>query len=188
MSRDRSAPIQAADTAGHAGVALLVELLFDSGALRLCFGQWDITAGGNVYTATGPLLSVQEHGEAAQGTEGLQISMTGLDSAVLTLMISEPYRGRLVRMAEQRFDASHVAVGDVTVEYIGRMTVMTSSEDPERRAHTVVVQTEHYDAEGRRSADVRFSDAEQRRRFPADKGAEYVSSLTERVLARKPKA
>lgn len=188
MSRDRTAPQLAADLAPHSGYAVLLELLFDSGALRLCLGSWPIVVGADTYVATGPLVSIQEHSEAADGTDGLQVTMTGLDPAVVTLVVSEPYRGRLARVLEQRFDADHIAVGSPTVEFPGRMVSMTSSESPDDRTHTVVLQLEHFDAEARRAVDIRFSDAEQRRRYPSDKGAEYVTSLTERVLARKPKA
>lgn len=187
MSRGRTTPQRNADTARHAGVAILLELLFDSGTLRLCVGPYSVTIGADVYYATGTALSVEEHGEATDGTEGLQFGLSGLDPAVLPLVVNEPYKGRVLRMAELRFDANHQPVGDPQVEYVGRMVAMTSSEDPEQRTHTVVVQTEHYDAEGRRSVQLRFSDAEQRRRYPDDKGAEYVTSLTERVLSRKPK-
>lgn len=188
MSRDRTLAQVAADTAPHSGAAALLELLFDAGTLRLCLGPWDITVGADVYTAVGTVASVEAHGEAVDGTEGLQFTLSGLDGAVLALVIDEPYKGRLVRLLEQRFDADHVAVGAASVEYIGRMVAMTSSEDVASRTWSVVVQTEQYDAEGRRPVGLRFSDAEQRRRFPDDKGAEYVTALTDRTLARKPKA
>ena len=187
MTRGRSAGLVAADTAPHAGAAVLIALHFDSGILRLCWGPSDIVVGADTYYATGAALQVAPHAEAADGAEGLQFTLSGLDPAVLPLVIAEPYKGRLLQMLEQRFDADHQLVGSAVVEYVGRMTAMTSSEDPGQRSHTVTVQTETYDTEGRRPVYLRFSDEEQRRRYPTDKGAEYVTSLTERVLARKPR-
>ena len=186
MSRDRTAPQIAADTAGHKGSAVLLELLFDSGTLRLCLGSWSITISGDLYVHTGAALSVDDHGEAADGTEGLVFTMTGLEPGIFDLVVTEPYQRRLVRLLEQRFAADDTPAGEPTVEYIGRMISMVSSENTADRTHTVAVQTEQFDAESRRARNVRFGDAEQRRRYPDDLGAEYVASLVERVMTRAP--
>lgn len=187
MSRGRTAPQIAADTARHSGSAALLELLFTSGPLRLCLGRWNVTFEGNVYTATAGLLQISRHEESADGAEGLDFTMSGLAAGVFDLMINEPYRGRLVRLMELRFNEADVDVGLPSVEYIGRMVAMSSADSAKDGTHTVRVQTEQFDAEGRRARPLRFSDAEQRRRFPSDLGAEYVTALTEVVMARKPK-
>lgn len=184
-TRSRSLALKAADTDTHRGTAVLVEMLFASGPLRLCLGPYDITADGHTYTHTGLALAVEAHQEAADGTEGLTFTLSGLDPAILPLVVDEPYHRRPVRLLEQRFDAQHQAVGVPVAEYIGRMTAMTSTEDPASRTHTVTVATEHFDAEGRRVVEVRFSDAEQRRRYPDDRGAEYFTVNTERTLSRE---
>lgn len=187
MSRGRSTAQKAADTARHAGWAALLELQFDSGTLRLCLGPFDITVGEDVYSRTGALLSVDAMTEAVDGTEGLSFALSGCAPGIFDLVVNEPYKDRVIRLLEQRYDAEHQAVEAPSVEWVGRMQVMTSTEHPKNRTHTVVVQAEHYDAQARRPVNLRFSDAEQRRRYPGDRGAEYVTSLTERVLARKPK-
>ena len=186
MTRNRTTPQTTADTASHKGAAVLLELLFTSGTLRLALAPWDVTSGGNLYTHTGAALTIDAHGEAADGTEGLQFTLTGLDAGIFDLVVTEPYQRRLVRVLEQRFAADDTAVGDATVEYIGRMVSLASAEDVSSRSWTVTVQTEQYDAEARRARNLRYSDAEQRRRYPGDLGAEYVASLVERVMSRAP--
>lgn len=186
MSRGRTGTQTAADTASHRGAAVLLELSFDSGTLRLCIGPWSITSGGNLYVHTGAALAVEAHGEAADGTEGLQFTLSGLPSGIFALVVNEPYQRRLVRMLEQRFNADDTPADVASVEYIGRMVSLTSQEDAKNRTWTVAVQTEQFDAEGRRARNIRFSDAEQRRRYPSDLGAEYASSLEERVMTRAP--
>jgi hypothetical protein len=183
-TRDRSSTLQAADQAPHSGGAMLIELSFDSGVLRLVAGPRNVTVGADVYTATGTLLTIDESQEAVDGVEGLNFSLSGLDPAVLPLVVSEPYKGRLVRMLEQRYDGDDAEVEEPQVEYVGRMTAMVSEEDAKSHRHTVSVQTEHFDADAGRSVNLRFSDSEQRRRFPDDRGAEYVTSMTERRLTR----
>ena len=162
MPRGRSAAQIAADIAPHRGGAVLLELLFTSG----------------------PLLSVEESTEAADGVEGLAFTLTGLPAGVFDLVVSEPYQGRIAKLYEQRFDADHVAVETPSLEYIGRMTALTSDENVASRTWTVTIQTEQFDADSQRPTNIRFSDAEQRRRYPGDLGAEYAASLVERVLRR----
>jgi hypothetical protein len=186
VSRNRTPTQLAADEASHKGSAQLVELLFTSGTLRLAVAPWDVVSGGNLYTHTGALLSMQTHGEAADGTEGLDFTLTGLEAGIFDLVVSEPYQRRLVRVLEQRYNAADAEADVATVEYIGRMVAMASAEDVASRTWTVTVRTEVFDAEARRSRNLRFSDAELRRRYPSDLGAEYVSSLVERVMTRAP--
>lgn len=186
MSRGRTSTQTTADTANHRGAAVLLELLFDSGTLRLCIGPYSITSGGNLYQHTGAALAVEPHGETADGTEGLQFTMTALPAGIFDLVVDEPYQRRLVRMLEQRFNADDTPADVASVEYIGRMVKLTSQEDPKSRTWTVQVQTEQFDAEGRRARNIRFSDAEQQRRYPGDLGAEFAASLEERVMTRAP--
>jgi hypothetical protein len=185
MSRNRSAPLKAADTARNSGWAVLLDMAFASGTLRLCVGPWNLSHDSNTYFVSRSMLKVERHDESVDGLEGLSFSMSGLDPAVFALVATEPYRGVVVRMLEQRFDADHALVEVPKVEYVGRIVAMSSTENAKNRTHTVTVQTEHYDAQARRSVNLRFSDAEQKRRYPGDKGAEYVTILTERVLQRR---
>lgn len=185
--RGRSSALRAADTAGNAGWAVLLELRFDSGTLRLYAGPHDLVVGGNTYYATGDLLTVDSHGEAADGTEGLAFTLSGLNAGIGTLARSEPYRGRLVLMGEQRYDDNHQLVETPVWEFIGRMVGMTCEEQPGDRTAVVQVQAEHYGNDARRPVALRFSDAEQRRRHPTDRGFEYVTAMTEKTLQRTPR-
>lgn len=184
MSRGRSSAQKAADTARNSGYAVVLELRFDSGTMRLYAGPHNLTLGSDIYYATGDLLTVDAHGEAADGTEGLSFTLSGLNPAIGVLARSEPYRGRIILMGEQRYDDAHQLVETPTWEFIGRMVGMTCEESPGDRTAAVRVQAEHYGAEARRPVHIRFSDAEQRRRFPADRGFEYVTAMTEKTLQR----
>ena len=184
MSRDRTAPQIAADTGAHAGGVPLLELNFTSGVLRFAAGPTDVTVGADNYLTQGPLLEIEDHTESADGTEGMTFTLSGLAGGVFNILAAEPYKGKLVRLLELRYDANHAAVDPPSVEWIGLMTAMNSVEDPESRRHTVTLQAEHYEADADRATNLRFSDAEQRRRYPDDKGAEYVTAMTDRVLRR----
>lgn len=184
MSRDRTAPQIAADTGNHAGGLPLLELNFTSGVLRLNFGLYDVPVGADTYYAQGWALAVDDHVESADGTEGLTITLSGLAGGVFNILATEHYKGCLVRLMELRYGADHLPVDPPSVEWMGHMMAMNSVEDPESRRHTVTLQCEHFEADADRATNLRFSDAEQRRRYPDDKGAEYVTSMTDRVLRR----
>lgn len=187
MSRGRSAGQITADKASSSGAAVLIELLFDSGALRLVVGQWSIVVGADTYTATGGALSVKPLEENADGLEGCEMSLSGLDAGIKALVFAEPYQGRLARILEQRYDDAGVAVDVPQVQFIGRMRAMTTTEHVAQRTHTVAVLCEHFDADFEEPADLLNTDAEQKRRFPTDLGCEHLASLQDRVIARKPK-
>lgn len=186
MTRGRSAPLQAADLAAHKGSAYLIELAFDSGTLRLALAQWNVIVGADTYLATGAALELRALSESADGVEGFEVALSRLDSGIFALMDAEPYNGRIARILLQRFDHADAAVSTAQVMQIGRMKRMASSEEKGGK-HTVAVACEHFDAEFEREQVLRFTDAEQRRRYPADLGGEYLAQLQDRVIARKPR-
>jgi hypothetical protein len=187
MTRGRTGAQITADKAASSGGAILIELLFDSGALRIVVGQWNIVVGADTYFATGGGLSVKALEENADGLEGCEMSLSGLDAGIKALVFAEPYQGKVARILEQRYDADGAAVGDPQAQFVGRMRAMTTSEDPENRTHTVAVICEHFDADFEEPSDLRNTEAEQKRRFPTDLGCEHLASLQDRVIARKPK-
>ena len=185
MSRNRTPDQVAADVAPHVGSAILIECLFDSGTLRLTTHRGDLVIDGNTWYSLAAPLTVNPLPESADAVEGAEFQLSGLNPGIFDLVMAEPYQGRVLRMLELRFNADDQAVGAPAVEYVGRMKALTSSEDVSSHTHTVTVQTEQYDAEFERAQVIRFSDAEQRRRYPGDKGFEHVTALTEAVLKRQ---
>ena len=187
MTRGRSGALVTADTAASRGTAALVDFAFDSGTLRLSFARWNIVIGADTYYASGGGLAVSPWEEAADGQEGFQISLDGLDPAIFGLMVDEPYQGRIVRLLEQRYDADQATVGAPVVQSIGRIKSMSCDESVDAGSRLVTARCEQFDVDFNRPTELRFTDAEQRRRYQTDLGFEYVTSLVERVLVRTKK-
>lgn len=187
MTRGRTGSQIAADTAPASGSATLIELLFDSGAVRLVDAQWPIVADGNTYLAGAGALSVKPHEENAEGPVGADMALAGLDAGIKALVFAEPYQGRIARLLTQVFDADDVPVGTPAADYIGRIRALTVTENPQDKTVTVSCETEHFDAEFEEPSDLRNTDAEQRRRYPTDLGCEHLASLVDRTITRKPK-
>lgn len=188
MTRGSTGPQIAADIAPHAGRAILVEMLFDSGALRLAIADRPITVGADTYVTTGAAFAMSAVDESVAGFEGFQLSLAGVDAGIMALMASEPYRGRTVRVLEPRFDAADAQVGTARVQAVGRMRALSGAENVAERKFVVTLQAEHYDAEFDEPSVIRFTDADQQRRYAGDLGAEYLASLQDRVITRDRKA
>ena len=184
MTRGRTSPQKAADTAAHAGRAALVEMLFDSGALRIAIAPFNIPVGADTYVSTTLAFEMSLLSEAEAGFDGMQLKLSGVDSAIQAVMASEPYRGRTVRVLEQRFDADDALVGTAQTQWIGRIRAMGQRTLTTEAKSEIWLQGEHFDAEFAQPQVIRITDADQQRRYPGDLGGEYLASLQDRVLAR----
>lgn len=187
MTRGRTTTQKDADIGSQAGRAILVEMLFDSGALRLAIAYRAFTVSGDVYTATGAAFAMSALHESNDGFEGFELSLDGLDSAIESIMAAEPYRGRIVRVLEQRFDANDIVAGSPSVEAIGRIRGIGLTERVSEGRNRAWLQAEHFDAEFEQPMLIRFTDADQQRRYAGDLGGEYLASLQDRVLTRENK-
>jgi hypothetical protein len=159
-----------ASASGHRVVAPLIEMLFDSGTLHLAAFRWNVTDGPITYTAAN--LIIAEARESAGSREGLEVSLSGLDPAVIALAVSEPYQGRVIRLLKGYIQPDSNGLIDVArVCFLGRMRNMTIIEDNNKAQ--VTVSCEHYEVELQRPNPLRYTDAAQQDLYPGDLGCQY---------------
>lgn len=158
-------------------VVPLFELLFDSGTLRLALGSVNVTYAGVTWYATGAALGVSESNESADSTEGLSLELTGLDVGIVALAANEPYRGRTLRVLEAWLGENLQPLFAPRVEWLGRLVAMSIEEQAGKV--TVSVQAEHYEAELARQRVLRYTSADQRRRYPGDAGCDLLESMVD---------
>lgn len=182
MSRGLSPAQALSQRQPHRVVVPLVELLFDSGTLRLALGKFDVPGPDNTtYIATGPLAFVKAAREAGKSLEGLAVGMSGLDAAIVTLATSEPYRGRALRLIKAYLNPdTNEPVGEPKVWWPGRMVNMVIEEQND--SATITIFAEHYDVELSRPAPLRWSDADQQRLYPGDLGCQYSAEVSEKTV------
>lgn len=172
---------QNAATGAHATHVLLIEAIFDSGTIRGTTSGVDLPSiGGNSYTAINTLRSIEPLGESIESTEGLRITLDGVDTAIITIAAAEPYRGRALNLYEVWLDAAGAAIGSPVLLFPGLMTALQTTE--EGGAATVVVEAEHFEADLRRPREIRFNDADQQQLYAGDKGFEHAERTTELTL------
>lgn len=171
----------AAMAAAHRQVVPLIEFFFDSGTLQLALARSNFTSLSGAYIAAGPLASIDPAAESALSQEGLQLQLTGLDVAAITIAATEPYRGRIVRLLKGILNAdSNDPIGQPVPFFIGRLVNMTITEDNAQCSIAVIA--EHYEIELTRAAPTRWSDSDQQRLFPGDKGCAAAAATSAKTV------
>lgn len=165
-------------------VIQLIEVLFDSGPLRLALGAHDVTSGGVTYTAS-RVVSIEANAESADSTEGLSFALDGLDAGILAIAAAEPYYRRPVNLYEQWLygdyaGGAYVAAAAPRLEWCGVLTGLVI-EEQDRRC-SIAGTAEHYDADLRRPRTQRYNNADQTRRYPTDTGFSMAEQLTQLTL------
>jgi len=168
-----------------------VELLFDgSNALRLWTGYGDLTYDGETWTGAGSLLGVDFVQETADiAVKGAEISLTGINSEIVSLALSEPYQGRVCNVYFGLLDPDGgltVAAGDLTQIFSGYMDQMNISEQAETSTISLTVENRLIDLERARVA--RYTSAYQKSIYPNDLGLDFIEDLQDKQLTWGKKA
>ena len=151
-----------------------VELMFDSGALRIWSGIGDKSIGGQTYTGTGSLLSVGGIEESdGLSAPGASISLSGVDSSLVSLAIQEPYQNRDCRIL--------LGSGDDFFEiFSGFMDVMTIEDSGETCVINLTVESRLIILD--RKVPLRYTQETQNSLYPGDTFFSTVASLQDKKV------
>mgnify|MGYP001065275156 CR=1 FL=1 len=182
-----------------------IELFFDTSILRFWSGVGELEFGGNVYTGSGNMIAVSAIDETSDiSAQGARLTLSGLPSEMISLAINEPYQGRKCfiyfgtldvtgdRLTQQNGHLilnqdSSAILGEggfrdtVTQIFSGYIDQMNIDEGPETSQISVAVESRLIDLQ--RPRNRRYTDANQKSRFPNDKGFEFVESLQQKKFA-----
>lgn len=160
---------------------IAVDLEFDGGnELNMWTGMGDTTVGSKTYTGAGTLLSVGDVEENSDmAAQGAILVLSGMPTSILSSALSEPYQGRRCTIYLGSLDAPT----DYTEIFAGDMDVMQVIRGPE----TVTIQLE---VESRlvtleRARVRRYTSADQKSRYPGDKGLDFVEVERDLVWGKK---
>jgi hypothetical protein len=181
MPRSVTPAFAAAVAAGTVRPALLVEALFDSGALRLWTGIGDLTWNGETWTGAGTALAVEAIGERGDVQAlGTSVTLSGIPSALVALALAEPYQGRMVRIWQALLDDAGAVVADPDERFGGRCDVMSISDDALTATITMTVESRMIDLQRPRMR--RYTHADQQIAHPLDRGLEYVATIQDQQI------
>lgn len=178
-----------------------VELDFDSGPLYMWTGYGNLTIGDKTYIGAGQVLDISSVSETTEmEAKGATITVSGIPSSFLSVALQEPYQGRECRiffavvvnesllleqggllLAEDGGLILTEASGiNLTEIFSGELDQMNIAENAD--SATVSVTAENVLIKLERPVVRRFSDQDQKSRFPNDKGLEYVASLQDKDI------
>lgn len=182
---------------------ILIELLLDSGAIRLWTGLNDLVFNGNTYTGAGTLLSLSSVEETAEiSAKGISVSLSGLDSSVISLALAEPYQNRraniyfgvigttnfilledgsyLIDFDDSKFILNNSYLNEFSTQFSGLIDQMAINDTGETITISVSIESRLIDLE--RSKTWRYSSEDQKRVYPTDKGFDFVNDLKTKTL------
>jgi hypothetical protein len=174
MSRTVPAAILTALSQPEVEPFYAVEIDLDSGPIRLWTGYGDRTIDGNTYTGGGNLLAISGLEEVADlSAKEIALTLAGLDSAVISLALQEPYQRRKVRVLwGVRGESTYVEV------FSGKLNQMVIEDGPDFGTVTVTVDSRLVELE--RSSNRRYTSESHKARHPNDTFFDYVQSIQDK--------
>jgi hypothetical protein len=175
--RDLTALIKAELSKDQVYPGLFVEMLFDGGAFRAWSGMRDFPLNGNVFVAVGhfgKLDSIQESAGDVKAA-GVALSLSGIPSELLSLVLDEDCQGRPVNIWLAFFDSNWQLVNDAIKLNGYAMDFPTIDEGGETA--TITINAESILADLERPRISRYNHESQIALFPDDKGLEFVTAI-----------
>ena len=182
MARNLSGGLEAATTADVVAPILLVEALFDSGAVRLWTGMGSLSFNGQTYLGAGNLLAVGGVQETQElRATGVDLTVSGVPSEMLSLALAEPYQGRGCKVYFGALDTNTGAlIADPYQIFAGTIDVMSIAEGGDTATIGLSVESQMLDLE--RSRERRYEHEDQQIDYPGDMFFQYVPTLQDATI------
>ena len=177
MSRTLTAAITNAINSDVIYPFFAIDLFFQSETVYLWTGYGDLVIGDKTYLGAGTLLNISSVEETTEiEAKGATITLSGIPSSILSLALNEPYQGRVCRIyfGVTSSPSSYVEI------FSGELDQMTIVEEAE--SCTISVTAENVLIKLERPTVRRFTDQDQKSRYPTDRGLEYIASLQDKEI------
>lgn len=183
MTRDISASNISASSAEHIIGVEFVELLLDTGAIRVHSYIGDITWSGNTYQGVGSYGGSSGGDEATEvRATNLTLRLSGVPTSLLNTVLAEDLRGRRAKRYLGLFNTStNILVDDPVLLFDGRMDAPAIETDG--ATSVITVNVEHIVTFNSRPANLRYNSATQKKRYPNDKFFDFAERTQNAALA-----
>jgi hypothetical protein len=158
--------------------ALFVEANFTSGPIHVWSGVGSITWGGKTWTGLGSLgnVSMIEEGATVEA-KGITLTLSGIDPTLLTGILDEFQVGLPAIVSLGLFDTAGALIADPVGCFVGQMDQPTL--DVTGTSATISINCESRLIEMNVAVDRRYTNEDQQRDYPGDRGFEFVNSIQE---------
>lgn len=106
------------------------------------------------------------------GSEGLEVMLSGVAPAMLSLALQEPVQGKDVEIWFGFMDEDGLVIPDPYLEYAGEADVLNHEEDGTTATLTMTVETAWSETA---PSSLRYTDAAQQALFPGDRFFEFAA-------------
>tara|TARA_Y100000114_G_scaffold53808_1_gene49118 strand:+ start:4043 stop:4675 length:633 start_codon:yes stop_codon:yes gene_type:complete len=140
---------------------IAVKTFFDSGNVRVWSGNNDATIEGETYLGAGSLISIGDIAETAElSSNGISITISGMDSTVLNLALTENYQNRKIIVFLGFLDGGTDEVKGVLNAFTGRMVSMNILDSTD--SSTIVINAENRLIDMKRPSKLRYTSESQK--------------------------
>ena len=154
-----------------------VDIDFASGPLYVWSGIGDLTIGAKTYLGAGQLMNISSVEETTEiEAKGATITMSGIPSTFLALALTESYQGRECRI----YFGMTSTPSDYVEVFSGELDQMNISE--EANTSSIAVTVENVLIRLERPVVRRFTSQDQKSRFPADLGLDFIAALQDKEV------
>lgn len=158
-----------------------VEIEFSDGILRFWTGFGELNVDGKSWSGIGQVLGISEATEAADlAASGITVTLSGLDTSVLSAILNENYKLRPLSIYVGALDADNIPVSTLYKTFDGRMDTINIQENADKV--TLVINAESRLIDLNRPRTRKLTDAEQKSRYPGDDSLAQVALLADRQL------
>ena len=163
-----------------------VQINFTSGVQYYCTAGHSLPWNGQNWVGLGALSSISPIKETeAVESPGLKLSLVGFNTTVapnlIALSLGEAVQGRTMQLWVGFLDpVNYQLLATPTLEFKGRLDTLSIEEDGEEAHISVTVESRF--AYLLRAAPRRYTDEDQRARYPNDRFFEYIAQMKERVV------
>jgi hypothetical protein len=159
--------------------AIFFEGNFDSGDLLLWTGQGPVTVGGKTYQGAGNFLQVSSFEQSlAMEANGITVTLSGIPSDLVSLLIAEPVQGRPIKLSLGLFTEAGVLIDGLMPFFTGTADVPGLEDGAETCTATLTGEGNFVDL--MRSYGRRYEDADQQAVYPGDLGFQYVTTIQDK--------
>jgi len=177
MSRDITTPVLDALDDAVVYPFFAVDIDFSSGPLYVWSGYGDLTISSKTYIGVGSLLNISNVEETTEiEAKGASLTMSGIPSSFLSLALQEPYQGRECRI----YFGMTSSPSDYVEIFSGELDQMNISENGD--SCTIAITAENILIKLERPVVRRFTNEDQKSRFPDDKGLEFIADLQDKEI------
>ena len=163
-------------TDDHQIIATAVKAEFDTADIRVWSGLGDATISSETYTGAGTLLGISGNEDTAElSSTGTIVTLSGMDSTVLSYALSENYQNRPITIfLVFLMGGSNEVAGTMTM-FKGRMTALSINDDP--NGATVTINAENRLIDLNRPSHLRYTVESQKYILSSDTSFKYVQQL-----------